>query len=68
MQSSRDLVNEGAGLVIQFNVRIPQRSLVVFGRASSLQMLLEKLCSIAPKRKKRIIRFSLENKKGIKIG
>ena len=37
---SHGLLDKGAGLVIKFWVRIPQRLLVVLGRASNLKMLL----------------------------
>ena len=38
--SSCVLIVKGAGLVIKFRVRIPQRSLMVLGRAPNLEMLL----------------------------
>ena len=39
-RSSRGLVDKGAGLVLQFRVRISQKSLVMLGRASNFKMLL----------------------------
>ena len=40
VESSRRLVDNGAGLVIKFRVRIPQRPMVVLGKPSKLNMLL----------------------------